>query len=132
MVSGSEENSREITFGFSKMAPFDQEVFLNILNEYCEKFQSFYSFFFSYSTQFYFIISLSVGGPNGISADYNNSMYTKSWNNTSPSATKDFWKNRDDWIPTWHFDNDYSSLIIDSVRVWAVQYVHIFFVKKNQ
>lgn len=73
-----------------------------------------------YYAQFYFIINVAVGGTNGYFPDGNNTIHQKPWNNTSPSAMKDFWIQRGDWIKNWRFDNDNSSLIVDSVRVWAV------------
>lgn len=42
------------------------------------------------------------------------------WNDTSETAMKEFWMNQEQWLPSWHFDNDESSFIIDSVKVWAI------------
>ncbi|XP_055322082.1 beta-1,3-glucan-binding protein-like [Sitodiplosis mosellana] len=77
----------------TKMAPFDEE--------------------------FYLVMNVAVGGTNGYFPDNNNTIYKKPWNNTSSSAMKDFWTHRDSWISNWHLENDDSSLLVDSIRVWA-------------
>lgn len=68
----------------------------------------------SYFPQFYFIINLAVGGKTYFPDTEN------IWNITSEAAMKEFWLNREQWLPSWHFDNDNSSLIVDSVKVWAI------------
>ncbi|XP_055322093.1 beta-1,3-glucan-binding protein-like [Sitodiplosis mosellana] len=78
----------------TKMAPFDQK--------------------------FHFIINLAVGGTtNYFPSDFLNENGPKPWNDTSPSAMKDFWANREQWLPTWDLEGDDSSLIVDSIKVWA-------------
>ncbi|XP_021920148.1 beta-1,3-glucan-binding protein-like isoform X2 [Zootermopsis nevadensis] len=76
----------------SRMAPFDQ--------------------------QFYLVISLAVGGLSDFfldSADYK--PFPKPWNNTSPTATLDFWERKDEWYPSWQEGSD---MQVDYVRVWAL------------
>lgn len=70
--------------------------------------------------QFYFIISLAVGGTNGYFPEFKNTQSIKPWNNSSPAAMKEFWSNREQWLPSWHIDTDDSSFIVDSVKVWAL------------
>lgn len=80
----------------NKMAPFDQE--------------------------FYIILNLAVGGVNYFSDDATN-PHKKPWHNQSPTAPKDFWNAKNDWLPTWHLDQnngDDASLIVDYVKVWAL------------
>ncbi|XP_055318855.1 beta-1,3-glucan-binding protein-like [Sitodiplosis mosellana] len=80
----------------TKMAPFDQE--------------------------FHIILNLAVGGTNGYFPDEGNAS-RKPWLNSSPQAATDFWKGRNQWLPGWNLDKPNStdaSLIIDSIRVWAL------------
>ncbi|CAH1367168.1 unnamed protein product [Tenebrio molitor] len=76
----------------SKMAPFDQE--------------------------FYIILNLACGGmayfPDGMT-----NPGGKPWSNTSPTAIADFWKGKDQWLPTWQLGTDTPIFKIDYVRVWA-------------
>uniref|UniRef100_A0A6P7GVM9 Beta-1,3-glucan-binding protein-like n=1 Tax=Diabrotica virgifera virgifera TaxID=50390 RepID=A0A6P7GVM9_DIAVI len=81
--------------GSSKMAPFDAE--------------------------FYLILNLAVGGyffPD--QAD--NRSGKKPWSRTSPYriGMTDFWRNRQQWIPTWNLGTDDYHLKVDYVRVWAI------------
>lgn len=80
----------------SRMAPFDQE--------------------------FYLIINLAVGGTNGFFWDgLRNGNGPKPWRNDSPTAFRDFWQGRSDWLPTWGLGvDDRSHLQVDYVRVYAV------------
>ena len=96
----------------SRMAPFDQPFFI--------------------------IMNLAVGGVNYFGDSLVNQPYAKPWSNTSPrgkkfilslnnfiklfnSAMADFWKGRDNWLPTWNSNNsDDSHFQIDYVRVWAL------------
>lgn len=82
----------------TKMAPFDKE--------------------------FYFIFNLAVGGTNGYFNDaFRNEGAKKPWPNNSPEAFRQFWEAKDDWLPTWKLNEDFSSeasLQIDYVRVWAL------------
>lgn len=71
--------------------------------------------------QFYFIINVAVGGTNGFFLDTMNKGGRKTWNDSSEFAMRDFWRGRFQWLPTWQLDNaERSSLIIDSVKVWAL------------
>lgn len=80
----------------SPMAPFDQE--------------------------FYMIINLAVGGTNGFFYDgLRNENGNKPWSNDSPTAFRDFWQGRDQWLPSWGLGvDDRSHLQVDYVRVYAV------------
>ena len=84
--------------GRSKMAPFDQE--------------------------FYLKLNVAVGG-TGVAGsgtffedDYINGSGPKPWNNTSPTAYRDFWEGRDQWLPTWTGDD--IAMQVDYVRVYAL------------
>jgi beta-glucanase (GH16 family) len=78
----------------SKLAPFDQE--------------------------FYILINLACGGIGGFFPDSATNPGGKPWSNTSPTASTDFWKGRDQWLPTWQLENDTAAFKIDYVKVWAL------------
>ncbi|ENN78827.1 hypothetical protein YQE_04710, partial [Dendroctonus ponderosae] len=80
--------------GTTQMAPFDQK--------------------------FYLIINLAVGGTNSFFGDENENPGGKPWKNTSPTAYRDFWKGKDQWLPTWNMDNDDTHLIVDYIKVFAI------------
>lgn len=83
------------TRGGTTMAPFDQE--------------------------FYIIINLAVGGTTGFFWDgLRNENGDKPWTNDSPTAFRDFWRARNDWLPTWNLADDRSHLQVDYVRVFAL------------
>lgn len=63
----------------TKMAPFDEEFFL--------------------------MIQLGVGGITDFPDDAEN-LGGKPWKNDKPNAAAgDFWKGREQWLPTWNFKN---------------------------
>ena len=47
---------------------------------------------------FYLILNVAVGGTNGWFED---GAAGKPWLDSSPNAKKDFWKAKDQWLPTW-------------------------------
>lgn len=59
--------------GASNAAPFDQEFFL--------------------------ILNVAVGGTNGFFSE--TEFPNKPWSNNAENAVADFWKARDQWLPTW-------------------------------
>lgn len=64
-------------------------------------------------------MNTAVGGTSGYFAD----LATKPWKNADPYALRDFWKNREQWLPTWDLDEDSSrdaALEVDYIRAWAV------------
>ncbi|WP_348226136.1 hypothetical protein, partial [Salmonella enterica] len=71
---GVGDNIDNIWNSGEKMAPFDQK--------------------------FYVILNLAVGGTGGFFPDGIPGA-NKPWSNTSPTAFKDFWNGRGDWLPTW-------------------------------
>ncbi|XP_065094013.1 beta-1,3-glucan-binding protein-like [Ochlerotatus camptorhynchus] len=82
-----------------KMAPFDEE--------------------------FYILMNLAVGGTNGYFPDAPaiNKDAAKPWSNQSPVAIKEFWTNKNSWLPTWKLDENDSkdaSFQVDYVKVWAL------------
>lgn len=79
----------------SKMAPFDQE--------------------------FYIILNLAVGGVNYFGDGFRNEPKPKPWKNNSPTAPRDFWQAKNDWLATWNYrKNDNADLQVDYVKVWAL------------
>ncbi|XP_050515651.1 beta-1,3-glucan-binding protein-like [Diabrotica virgifera virgifera] len=81
--------------GKSKMAPFDAE--------------------------FHLILNLAVGG-NFFPDEADNRSGRKPWSHNVPYriGMTDFWRNRQQWIPTWNLGTDDSHLKVDYVRVWAI------------
>ncbi|GFR73297.1 3-glucan binding protein [Elysia marginata] len=71
-----------------KMAPFDQE--------------------------FYLIMNVAVGGIGGTFTDSRNFTPRKPWRNNSPTAAKDFWNARSDWLASWN-GND-AAMVVDWVQ----------------
>lgn len=71
-----------------KMAPFDQE--------------------------FYLILNVAVGGIGGTFTDSRNFTPKKPWRNNSPTAARDFWDARSDWLASWN-GND-AALVVDWVQ----------------
>lgn len=63
------------------------------------------------------MLNVAVGGTSGYFPD----ISKKPWRNGSKaSAMKDFWTNRDQWLDSWNFESDNITLIVDSVKVWAI------------
>lgn len=76
-----------------------------------------------FDQEFHILINLAVGGTSGYFWDgFRNENAPKPWNNSSPTAMKDFWDNRADWLSTWHKPkkNDDADLQVDYVRVYAL------------
>jgi beta-glucanase (GH16 family) len=67
-----------------------------------------------FDQDFYLILSLGVGATNGWIQD---GTAGKPWVDNSPTAKLDFWKARNEWLPTW---KDNGSMIIRSVKVSLV------------
>lgn len=61
--------------------------------------------------------NLAVGGTNGYFTDGKDE---KPWDNRSPTAAKEFWDSRDQWMPSWDLFGENSSLAVDSVKVYKV------------
>jgi beta-glucanase (GH16 family) len=64
-----------------------------------------------FDQDFYLILSLGIGGTNGWFQDGTDG---KPWVDSSPTAKLDFWRARNDWLPTWKANG---SMIIKSVKV---------------
>lgn len=75
-----------------------------------------------FDQEFYMIINMAVGGTNGFFPDVLRNMNgNKPWRNDSPTAFRDFWNGRNDWLPTWNLgDDDSSHLQVDYIRVYAL------------
>ncbi|KXN69865.1 glycoside hydrolase family 16 protein [Conidiobolus coronatus NRRL 28638] len=69
-----------------------------------------------FDRDFYLIFNVAVGGTNGY---FPEGAGNKPWSNQSPVAMKEFWDNRNQWLPTWPKD-DRRDLIIDYVRVYSL------------
>lgn len=65
---------------------------------------------------------MAVGGNAKFPEDAVNAG-EKPWKNSSPTGVTDFWKARNNWLPTWNLDQTTSrdaSFIVDYVRIWAL------------
>ncbi|KAK5084882.1 hypothetical protein LTR70_007824 [Exophiala xenobiotica] len=69
-----------------------------------------------FDQDFYLIINLAVGGQNGWFED---GKSQKPWVDRSPTAKKDFWNARDEWMKSW--DEGSPELRVRSVKVWQQQ-----------
>ncbi|KAF8621394.1 hypothetical protein AX15_007847 [Amanita polypyramis BW_CC] len=67
-----------------------------------------------FDQSFYLVLSLGVGGTNGWFPDEKN----KPWLDGSNTAMGDFWRTRDQWLPTWSTNAEDKSLVVDSVKMW--------------
>lgn len=65
-----------------------------------------------FDQDFYLILNVAVGGTNGWFQD---GLSGKPWVDQSPVAKNEFWKARDDWLPTW---KDNGQMIVKSVKMW--------------
>ncbi|KAF2136574.1 glycoside hydrolase family 16 protein [Aplosporella prunicola CBS 121167] len=65
-----------------------------------------------FDQDFYLIINLAVGGTNGWFKDGHNG---KPWVDASPTAKRDFWNAREQWLPTWGKNGE---MIVKSVKMW--------------
>ena len=63
-------------------------------------------------------MNVAVGGTVYFSDGFTNSPYAKPWLNSSPTAAKDFWDARANWLPTW--DGEEAAMQVNYVRVEAV------------
>ena len=51
-----------------------------------------------FDQEFYLILNVAVGGTNGYFPD---SVGNKPWADGSPSAPREFWDAKEEWLPTW-------------------------------
>ncbi|XP_067000619.2 beta-1,3-glucan-binding protein [Anabrus simplex] len=76
----------------TKIAPFDQE--------------------------FYLSIGLGVGGFNQFPDNSNSNNHRKPWRDRDPKAMLMFWRDKDNWYPTWK--DEASALQVEHIKVWAL------------
>ncbi|XP_066259306.1 beta-1,3-glucan-binding protein-like [Euwallacea similis] len=77
------------------------------------------SYMAPFDQKFYIIINLAVGGVSYF-ADDNFNKGGKPWKNNSTTSYRDFWKGKEQWLPTWNMENSDTHLIIDYVKVYAI------------
>jgi hypothetical protein len=65
-----------------------------------------------FDQSFYLILNVAVGGTNGWFQD---GLQGKPWVDASPTSKLDFWKARDQWLPTWEENGEFR---IKSVKMW--------------
>ncbi|GAA5856981.1 hypothetical protein JCM8547_008494 [Rhodosporidiobolus lusitaniae] len=90
-VNGTVATNPWVASKYPKAAPFDQD--------------------------FYLILSVAVGGTNGWFEDSGD----KPWANGAPHAARDFWVNRDTWLPTWPSDPKERGMAVESVKIWRLK-----------
>ncbi|KAL1375963.1 hypothetical protein pipiens_004544 [Culex pipiens pipiens] len=78
-----------------------------------------------FDAEFHIIMNLAIGAAGGYFPDEPVAVNDppKPWKNGSPTAIKEFWEAKDEWLPTWKLDEDNgkgASLQVDYVRVWAL------------
>lgn len=73
-----------------------------------------------FDDEFYIIINLAVGSTSFFSDKGINYPNKKPWLNNSTTPTKDFWENKNKWLPTWKMQSNDSHLVVDYIRVWAL------------
>ncbi|GAA5990321.1 hypothetical protein JCM10908_007316 [Rhodotorula pacifica] len=69
-----------------------------------------------FDQDFYLILSVAVGGTNGWFPD----DVDKPWSNGSPTPARDFWLNRNAWLPSWPSDPKKRGMSIDYVKIWRL------------
>ena len=65
-----------------------------------------------FDQEFYLILNVAVGGTNGWFEDGKSG---KPWVDQSPTAKKDFWTARNQWLPTWQ---EAGQMVVKSVKIW--------------
>jgi hypothetical protein len=71
-----------------------------------------------FNQEFYLIFNVAVGGTNSYFPD---NQCGKTWSNTSPVASNDFWNSHGAWYPTWNYPaTNQAAMKIDSVKVWSL------------
>ena len=68
-----------------------------------------------FDEEFYLILNVAVGATNGWFEDGKSG---KPWVDASPSAKKEFWDSRDEWLPTWQ---DAGEMVVHKVKIWQQQ-----------
>ncbi|XP_063448889.1 beta-1,3-glucan-binding protein-like [Mytilus trossulus] len=84
--------------GSSKMAPFDQE--------------------------FYLIMNVAVGGVGYFPDTWRNTPSGKPWSDKSDFTTRDFYRAKNQWYPTWNpdkNDGEDAALKVNYVKVWKMK-----------
>ncbi|KAI9056180.1 hypothetical protein LZ554_001108 [Drepanopeziza brunnea f. sp. 'monogermtubi'] len=67
-----------------------------------------------FDQDFYLILNVAVGGTNGWFEDGKSG---KPWLDTSPTAARDFWSQRDQWLPTWQ-EKGAGQMEVSKVQMW--------------
>lgn len=67
-----------------------------------------------FDQEFYLILNVAVGGTNGWFED---GKSAKPWIDGSPTAKRDFWSQRDVWLPTWQKPGA-GQMEVSKVQMW--------------
>ncbi|GAA5824491.1 hypothetical protein JCM11251_000446 [Rhodosporidiobolus azoricus] len=70
-----------------------------------------------FDQEFYLILSTAVGGTNGW---FNDGMLDKPWSNASPTAARDFWIARKQWLDSWPTDPKERAMAVEYVKMWRL------------
>jgi hypothetical protein len=77
-----------------------------------------------FDNEFSFVINLAVGGTSYFPDKAVNENAPKGWKNwRKRAAITDFWNTKENWMPTWHMNDETatdSMFLIDYVKVWAL------------
>jgi len=68
-----------------------------------------------FDQRFYLILDVAVGGTNGWFPDDNSN---KPWLDGSQTAMADFWRNREQWLPSWPQNINDRAMVVDYVKMW--------------
>ncbi|KAJ3267404.1 hypothetical protein HK104_005934 [Borealophlyctis nickersoniae] len=69
-----------------------------------------------FDQEFYLILNVAVGGTKNFFPD---KIANKPWVNESPTAARDFWNARDQWLPTWP-QGEGRGMSVDSVKMYKL------------
>ncbi|KAJ8107983.1 hypothetical protein OPT61_g8491 [Boeremia exigua] len=67
-----------------------------------------------FDQQFYLNLKVAVGAQNGY---FYNGRFNKPWVDGTPLAASEFWRAKEQWLPTWGEGND-RGMTVKSVKMW--------------
>lgn len=77
--------------------------------------------FSPFEQEFYLALGVGVGGLHVFFDDLVSDQYSKPWRNLGAKAMLNFWKAKNQWLPSWKRQNgSEAKLKIKSIRIWSV------------
>ncbi|XP_033230312.1 beta-1,3-glucan-binding protein-like isoform X2 [Belonocnema kinseyi] len=74
-----------------------------------------------FDQEFYLCIGLGVGGLYIFPDNTTNGKYSKPWKNVGAKAMLNFWKAKDQWLPSWKRQSRIeTSFKVKSIKIWSV------------